>query len=36
MNFKNPIIPHKPTFFGEQKTLNHKAICVFAATGFFR
>jgi asparagine synthetase B (glutamine-hydrolysing) len=35
MNFKNPIIPHKPTFFGEQKTLNHKAICVFAATGFF-
>lgn len=35
MNFKNPIIPQKPTFFGEQKTLNHKAICVFAATGFF-
>lgn len=35
MNFKNPIIPQKPTFFGEKKSLNYKAICVFAATGFF-
>ena len=30
-----PIIPTKPTFIGEQKTLDFKAICVFAATGFF-
>ena len=32
---KTPIIPIKPTFIGEQRTLDHEAICVFAATGFF-
>ena len=35
MTFKNQIIATKPTFIGERKTLNHEAICVFAATGFF-
>ena len=35
MNFQNPIIPNNPTFIGEKKTLNYKAICFFAATGFF-
>ena len=29
------IIPSKPTFVGETKTIDYKAICVFAATGFF-
>lgn len=33
--FKVPIIPNKPTFVGEQTTMDYKAICVFAATGFF-
>ncbi len=32
---KTNIIPHNPTFVGEKKTLDYKAICVFAATGFF-
>src|SRR5690606_13506915 len=30
-----PVIPTKPAFTGEQKTLDRKAICVFAALGFF-
>ncbi|MGH2665088.1 asparagine synthase-related protein [Flavobacterium sp.] len=34
-NCKTPIIPHKPTFVGKKTTLDHQAICVFAATGFF-
>lgn len=34
-NFKTDIIPHKPSFVGEPKTLDYQAICVFAATGFF-
>jgi len=34
-NFKIPIIPSSSIFVGEPKTLDHKAICVFAATGFF-
>ncbi|VXC31556.1 Asparagine synthase [Flavobacterium sp. 9AF] len=34
-SFQNPIIPTLPTFIGEKQTLNYKAICVFAATGFF-
>jgi hypothetical protein len=33
--FKSPIIPNKATFVGEKKTLDYKAICIFAATGFF-
>ncbi|WP_300565219.1 asparagine synthase-related protein [Flavobacterium sp.] len=33
--FKTNIIPSKPSFIGEKKTLDYKAICVFAATGFF-
>lgn len=32
---KTDIIPSKVTFTGEQKTLDLKAICIFAATGFF-
>ena len=32
---KTNIIPSKTTYIGEKKTLNYKAICVFAATGFF-
>jgi hypothetical protein len=32
---KTNIIPHKPRFVGEKMTLDKKAICVFAATGFF-
>lgn len=35
MNVKADIIPSKVTFVGEQKTLDLKAICVFAASGFF-
>ncbi|TGD57162.1 asparagine synthase-related protein [Flavobacterium humi] len=34
-NCKTPIIPHQPVFTGEKKTFDRKAICVFAATGFF-
>ena len=32
---KTPIIPSKPTFTGSKITLDHKAICVFSALGFF-
>lgn len=32
---KTDIIPSKPLFIGEKKTIDYKAICVFAATGFF-
>lgn len=32
---KTDIIPHNQIFTGEQKALNKKAICVFAAIGFF-
>src|SRR5690606_31455511 len=32
---RTAIIPTKPQFYGEQRTLDYKAICVFAATGFF-
>lgn len=32
---KTNIIPEKATFIGERKTINKKAICFFAATGFF-
>ena len=32
---KTPIIPSKNTFFGTKKELDKKAICIFAATGFF-
>ena len=32
---KTDIIPSKCIFFGEQKTLDKEAICIFAATGFF-
>src|SRR5690606_14693165 len=35
MTLKTPIIPTKPTFIGEPQTLDYKAICVFAALGFF-
>jgi hypothetical protein len=35
MTFKTSIIPTKPTFIGEPKTLDYKSICVFAALGFF-
>src|SRR5690606_197541 len=35
MTLKTPIIPIKQTFIGEQQTLDYKAICVFAALGFF-
>lgn len=35
MTLKTPIIPTKPIFIGEQQTLDYKAICVFAALGFF-
>lgn len=35
MNFRTNIIPSKPTFVGENKTIDKKAICIFAATGFF-
>lgn len=34
-HFKVPIIPSSTTFLGESKILDYKAICVFAATGFF-
>lgn len=34
-SIKIPIIPNKSTFVGKKLTLDHKAICVFAATGFF-
>lgn len=30
-----PVIPTKPVFIGEKKTLDYKAICVYAALGFF-
>ncbi len=32
---KNLIIPTSSTFLGSQATLDYKAICIFAATGFF-
>lgn len=32
---KTDIIPSKPIFVGEKKSLDYKAICLFAATGFF-
>lgn len=32
---KTDVIPSKPTFIGQEEKLDHKAICVFAATGFF-
>jgi hypothetical protein len=32
---KTDIIPQRPFFIGEQKSLDKKAICIFAATGFF-
>ncbi|MEZ4838934.1 asparagine synthase-related protein [Flavobacterium sp.] len=35
MNIKTGIIPIKPTFIGSKKEIDKKAICVFAATGFF-
>ncbi|MGJ8593513.1 MAG: asparagine synthase-related protein [Aquaticitalea sp.] len=35
MEITTDIIPAQPYFFGEKKTLDLKAICVFAATGFF-
>lgn len=35
MTIKIPIIPSKPTFFGSKNKLDYRAICVFAATGFF-
>ena len=35
MSFKTPIIPNKAILVGEKKTLDHEAICVFVATGFF-
>lgn len=35
MTLKTPIIPTKTTFIGKQHTLDYKAICVFAALGFF-
>src|SRR5690606_24247536 len=35
MILKTSIIQTKPIFIGEQHTLDHKAICVFAALGFF-
>ena len=34
-SIKNPIIPSKPIFIGEKKTLDYEAICIFVATGFF-
>lgn len=35
MKERTDIIPSKPIFIGETKTVDKKAICVFAATGFF-
>lgn len=35
MKLRTDIIPSKPTFVGETKTIDKKAICIFAATGFF-
>lgn len=35
MMITTPIIPTKQTFIGEQHTLDYKAICVYAALGFF-
>src|SRR5690606_8812498 len=35
MKERTDIIPSKPIFVGETKTIDKKAICVFAATGFF-
>ena len=35
INYKTDIIPSTPFFIGEKKTYDLKAICVFAATGFF-
>lgn len=32
---KTPIIPFKTNFLGEKNEIDYKAICVFAATGFF-
>ena len=33
--FKNPIIPFSPHFYGIKDSWDHSAICIFAATGFF-
>lgn len=35
MKVRTSIIPSKPTFVGFEKTIDKKAICIFAATGFF-
>ncbi|HRE79342.1 MAG TPA: asparagine synthase C-terminal domain-containing protein [Flavobacterium sp.] len=35
MEVRTDIIPSKPIFIGEKETIDYKAICVFAATGFF-
>lgn len=35
MHIKTDIIPSSPLFIGEKKDFDYKAICVFAATGFF-
>jgi hypothetical protein len=35
MTSRTHIIPSNPTFVGEGKSLDRKAICIFAATGFF-
>lgn len=35
MNVKTDIIPSKPTFVGTKNEIDKKAICIFAATGFF-
>lgn len=35
ITIKTNIIPSKPTFVGEKRTLDYKAICVFSALGFF-
>lgn len=35
MNIKTDIIPKKPTFVGYKNEFDKKAICIFAATGFF-
>ena len=34
-NLKSPIIPVKPIYYGDRKTLDLESICVFAAIGFF-
>ena len=32
---KNSIIPKSVKYYGEEDTLDHKAMCIFSATGFF-